>query len=90
LPRVKKRRLLVAACAAFALLLACMTGELRGAGVVDDESGDVVTATDSFEALPAPGVVLPAPPSLGGAVYVVLQFPPSRMTTADVFRPPQA
>jgi len=83
------RRLLVAACAALALVLACVTGELRGAGAVDDESGDVVTATDSIELLPAPGVELPAP-RLGGAVYVVLQFPPSRMTTADVFRPPQA
>jgi len=87
---VKKRRLLVAACAAFALLLACMTSELRGAGAVDDENGDVVTAADSFEALPALGVLLPPPPSLGGAVYVMLQFPPSRITTADVFRPPQA
>jgi hypothetical protein len=90
LPRVKKRRLLVAACAAFALMLACMAGELRGAGAIDDESGDVVTATDSLEALPAAGVVLSPPQPLGGAVYVVLQFPPSRMTTADVFRPPQA
>jgi hypothetical protein len=70
-------------------VLACMTGELRGASAVDDESGDVVTAADSFEALPAAGVVLSPPPTLGGAVYVVLQFPPSRMTTADVFRPPQ-
>jgi hypothetical protein len=83
------RRLLVAACTAFALLLASMTGELRGASAVDDESGDVATATDSLDALPAASVVL-SPPSLGGAVYVVLQFPPSRMTTADVFRPPQA
>ena len=88
--RVKKRRLLVAACAAFALVLACMTGELRGAGAADDESGDVAPSTDSFEALPTPCVVIPPPPPLGGAVYVVLQFPPSRMTTADVFRPPQA
>ena len=83
------RRLLVAACAALALVLACVTGELRGAGAVDDESGDVVTATDSIELLPTPGVELPGP-RLGGAVYVVLQFPPSRMTTADVFRPPHA
>ena len=83
------RRLLMTACAALALVLACVTGELRGAGAVDDEGGDVATATDSIELSPAPGVELPAP-LLGGAVYVVLQVPRSRMTTADVFRPPQA
>jgi len=83
------RRLLVAACAVFALVLACTTGDLRGLGAVDDESGDVVTATDTFEALPTSGLELP-PPASWGAVYVVLHFPPSRMTTADVFRPPQA
>jgi hypothetical protein len=84
------RRLLVAACAAMALLLACVSGDLRGLGD-DDESGDVVSATDTLDAAlpPRSGVEL-SPPSEGGAVYVHLQFPPSRVTTADVFRPPQA
>ena len=89
--RVKMRRLLVAACAAMALLLACVSGELRGIGGADDESSDVVSATDTLdEGLPPTSSIVLVPPPPGGAVYVDLQFPPSRVTTADVFRPPQA
>jgi len=90
LARVKMRRLLVAACAAIALALACVTGDLRGAGVVDDQGGDVVSAADAFEALPPVAGVEPAAPPPAGSVSVDLPFPSSRMTTADVFRPPQA
>ena len=84
------RRLLVAACAALALALACVTGELRG-GLVEDGGGDsdVAAAADVFEALPpAVGPQLAPPPS-GGGVFLDLHFPPSRMTTDEVFRPPQ-
>jgi len=84
------RRLLVAACAAMALALACVTGDLRGAGALDDGDGDAVCAGDTFEMLPPPPVPQLSPPSSGGTVFVDLQFPPSRMTTAEVFRPPQA
>jgi len=85
------RRLLVAAVAALALALACVTGELRG-GAAENEGGDtdVAAAADLFEALPpAAGLQLCPPPS-GGRVFLDLPFPPSRMTTAEVFRPPQA
>jgi len=88
LPGVKIRRLLVAACAATALALACVTGELRGA--VDDGSGDAVSAVDTCDALPPSPVPQLSPPSSAGTVVVDLQIPPSRMTTAEVFRPPQA
>jgi hypothetical protein len=85
------RRLLVAACAALALALACVTGDLRGGGALDDaDSGGITAASDSFEALPPVSGVQLSPPSIGESVYVDLQFPPSRVTTADVFRPPQA
>ena len=85
------RRLLVAACAAMALALACVTGELRGAGAVDDQDSDVASAAaDTFEALPPVTGVEPQPPPPGGSVFVDRPFPSSRMTTADVFRPPQA
>jgi hypothetical protein len=85
------RRLLVAACAALALALACVTGDLRGSSAFDDtDSGGITAASDTFEALPAVSGVQLSPPLPGESVYVVLQFPPSRVTTADVFRPPQA
>jgi hypothetical protein len=81
------RRLLVVACAALALLLACTSGELRG--TVDDGGDPVCAAVDSFDALPATaGVQLP-PLLPGGGVFVDLKFPPSRVAIADVFRPPQ-
>jgi hypothetical protein len=82
------RRLLVVACAALALAVACATGELRGA--VYDNGGDAVSAVDSVEALPPAASLQLTPPALSGGVFVDLQFPPSRVTTADVFRPPQA
>jgi hypothetical protein len=85
---VKIGRLLVAACAALALVVACASGELRGA--VDDDGSDVGSMADSLDALPAvAGVTLPAPPQPAGKVFIDLQFPPSRVATADVFRPPQ-
>ena len=84
------RRLLVAACAALALALACVTGELRG-GVVGDEGGDpdVAAAADLFEALAPVASPQLVPPPSGGDVFVDLHFPPARVTTAEVFRPPQ-
>jgi hypothetical protein len=89
--RVKMRRQLVAACAAIVLLLACVSGELRGVGSADDESGALVSGTDTLdEGLPPTAGIVLLPLPVGGAVYVDLQFPPSRVTTADVFRPPQA
>jgi hypothetical protein len=87
---VKIGRLLVATCAAFALALACVTGELRGTAAVDDGGSDVASATDLFEAVAPVTVAELAPPASGDGVFVDLQFPPSRVTTADVFRPPRA
>jgi hypothetical protein len=82
-------RLLVVACATLALLVACATGELRGAA--DDDGGDTMSMSmlDSVDALPATSGVQLTPPPVGGDVFLDLQFPPSRVATADVFRPPQ-
>ena len=82
-------RLLVVACATLALLVACATGELRGAA--NDDGGDTVSTSmsDSVDALPAVAGVQLSPPPPGGDVFLDLQFPPSRVAIADVFRPPQ-
>ena len=88
---MKTRRLLVAAFAALALALACVMGELHGGAAAQEEGGDsdVAAAADLFEALPpAVGLQLAPPPS-GGRVFLDLPVPTSRMTTAEVFRPPQ-
>jgi len=85
---VKVRRLLVVACAALALSLACVTGQLRGVGAAGHEAPSL----DSIEALLPileEGLSPPPPPS-GRGIFVDPHFPPSRMATADVFRPPQA
>jgi hypothetical protein len=83
------RRLLVTACAALAIALACVTGELRG-GIVDaGGDSDVAAAADVFEALPLAAVPQLTPPPPGGGVFIDLHFPPSRVTTDEVFRPPQ-
>jgi hypothetical protein len=86
---VKVRRLLVVACAALALSLACVSGQLRGVGA----AGHAAPSFDSIEAvLPIleEGPASPPPPPSGSGVFVDPHFPPSRMATADVFRPPQA
>jgi len=85
---VNIRRSLLAACAALTLLAASAAGELRGAA--DDGGGDSISVADSFDALPVVPSVHVQPPRPVGSVFVDLQFPPARVTTADVFRPPQA
>jgi hypothetical protein len=89
---VKIRRLLLAACAACALTLACVTGQLRGAAAVSGGGGPATAIIDTCEALP-PASALDLPPQAPRAGQRPLgdsQFPPSRMVSADVFRPPQA
>jgi len=82
------RRLLVVACAALALLVACANGDLRGAvaGGDDDVS---MSISDSLDALPAVPLPQMTPPPASGGVFIELAFPPSRVAIADVFRPPK-
>jgi hypothetical protein len=72
------------------LALACVTGELRGGGAVQDGTGDALSTTDLFEALPAPATVGLVAPPVAARVFLDPRIPPTRVTTADVFRPPQA
>ncbi len=82
-------RLLVA-CAAVALLLACLNIDPLGSGFSgDDGNDDAPSALDLSIVLPA---AQPEPlhlPSLSGSVFFDHRPPPSRLTTAEVFRPPR-
>ena len=82
---------LLAACATVALLLACLNVDPLGSGISgDDRNDDVPSSLDVSFVLPA---TQPAPlhlPSITGSVFFDHRPPPSRLTTAEVFRPPRA
>jgi len=83
-------RLLVA-CAAVALLLACLTVDPLSSGFSGDESNDdVPSSLDISIVLPATQLEPLHVPSISGSVFVEHRPPPSRLTTAEVFRPPRA
>jgi hypothetical protein len=82
-------RLLVA-CAAVALLAACLNVDPLGSGFSgDDSNDDVPSALDISIVLPATPVAPLHVPSLSGSVFFDHRPPPSRLTTAEVFRPPR-
>jgi hypothetical protein len=82
-------RLLVA-CAAVALLLACLNIDPLGSGFSgDDSNGDAPSSLDISIVLPATQLEPLHVPSLSGSVFFDHRPPPSRLTTAEVFRPPR-
>jgi hypothetical protein len=82
---------LVATCVAVALVLACLVFGPQGSGLSgDDGNDDAPLSLDVSTVLPAaPFEPLLVPP-LSGLVFVDHRPPPSRLTTAEVFRPPRA
>jgi hypothetical protein len=89
---VKSGRLTsLAMCAFVALMVACLVGSPRGERAVDCEGKEVASAIDATQAVPAHGVLsLDASPADRGATFVDQPPPRSRLTIAEVFRPPQA
>ena len=82
-------RLLVA-CAAVALLLACLNVNPLGSGISgDDSNDDVPSSLDISIVLPAAQPEPLVVPSISGSVFFNHRPPPSRLTTAEVFRPPR-
>ena len=82
-------RLLVA-CAAVALLLACLNVDPLASGFSgDDSNNDVPSSLDISIVLPATQLEPLHVPSLSGSVFFDHRPPPSRLTTAEVFRPPR-
>lgn len=82
-------RLLVA-CAAVALLLACLNVDPLASGISgDDSNDDVPSSLDISVVLPATQLEPLLMPSLSGSVFFEHRPPLSRLTTAEVFRPPR-
>ena len=82
-------RLLVA-CAAVAMLLACLNVDPLGTGISGDDSNDDAPSSLDFSlVLPATQLEPLHVPSISGSVFFEHRPPPSRLTTAEVFRPPR-
>ena len=82
-------RLLVAG-AAVALLLACLNVDPLGSSISgDDSNDDVPSSLDISIVLPATQLEPLLVPSISGSVFFDHRPPPSRLTTAEVFRPPR-
>ena len=82
-------RLLVA-CASVALLLACLNIDPLASSISgDDSNDDVPSSLDVSIVLPAAQLEPLLVPSISGSVFFDHRPPPSRLTTAEVFRPPR-
>jgi hypothetical protein len=82
-------RLLVA-CAAVALLVACLNVDPLGSGLSgDDSNDDAPSSLDVSIVLPATQLEPLHLPSISGSVFFDHRPPLSRLTTAEVFRPPR-
>jgi hypothetical protein len=86
---VKTVRLLAIACAAFALVLACLAGDPQSSRVFGDEGDESALSLDISDSLPATFSEPLVVPPKSGLVFVDHQPPPSCLTTAEVFRPPR-
>ena len=81
---------MLVAGAAVALLVACLTVDPLGSGLSgDDGNDDVPSSPDISIVLPATQLEPMLVPSISGLVFFDHQPPPSRLTTAEVFRPPR-
>ena len=81
---------LLGACAAVALLAACLTVDPLNSGLSgDDGNDDVPSSLDIAIVLPATQLEPLHVPSISGSVFFDHRPPPSRLTTAEVFRPPR-
>ena len=81
---------LLVACAAVALVVACLNVDPLSSGFSgDDSNDDVPSSLDISIVLPATQLEPLHVPSLSGSVFFDHRPPPSRLTTAEVFRPPR-
>jgi hypothetical protein len=82
-------RFLAATCAVIALVAACLTADPQGPRLFGEDD-DAQVSVDLSDTLPAVPIESPlVPPNPSGSVHVDHRPPPSRLTTAEVFRPPR-
>ncbi len=82
-------RTLVAMCAVMAIVAACFVGDPQG-GRTFGEDDDPTVSVDFSDMLPAVPYESPLlPPNENGSVHIEHRPLPSRLTTAEVFRPPR-
>jgi hypothetical protein len=78
-------------CAFVALMVACLIGSPRGERAVDCQGSEIASTIDATQALPPHGAQsLDVCPVNRDATFVDQPPPRSRLTIAEVFRPPQA
>jgi hypothetical protein len=83
-------RLVASSCAVIALVMACLAGDPQGPRLIGDRDDSPAAAADLSDMLPAvPATPALVPPKPNGSVHVDHRPPPSRLTTAEVFRPPR-
>jgi hypothetical protein len=81
---------LLVACAAVALVLACLTVDpLASSFSADDGNDEIASPVDLSIVLPAAPIEPLLVPSISGSVFFDHRPPPSRLITAEVFRPPR-
>lgn len=77
-------------CAIVALLLAVLIGDPQGPRPLGDQGDGSTVSLDLSDMLPAsPTTPVLVPPQPKRSVHVDHRPPPSRLTTAEVFRPPR-
>jgi len=88
---VKIPKLLAAACAVVALLLAFFVTEPQPARALVPDCGGIAAIDGLDEALP-PAIAVPVlvPPSSGETIQIDHPRPLTRLALVDVFRPPQS
>ena len=80
----------MAACAVFALVLACVAGDPQGSLSGDDDGYDDASVADISCVLPACRAEPVLAVQAAGAVFVNHPAPSSRLSTLEIFRPPRA
>jgi hypothetical protein len=88
---VRIARLLVTTFAVVAFALVFVASDVRGAALDGGEDSAAISLLGTADAVVAASpVAFLVPPTERASLFVEHRPPPSRLTTAEVFRPPQS